>query len=400
MAQLINLDPRLDHRKASETAAFLELGFRPFFLGAAGFAVLSILAWMGLFVFRWPLQLGGLTPMAWHAHEMIYGYSLAVIAGFLLTAIRNWTNRPTINGVPLLLLFLLWAAGRLVPFLGGAAPLEVAAATDVLFLVALLASAARPVVQAGQWEQSGILLILALMLAGNLTFYLGVFHRLQNGVFLGLYFGLYLILALIFKMARRVLPTFIERGVDHPVRLKNWRWLDLSSLVLFLLFAIADLVTPNGPPVALLAGLLFVLHGIRLAGWHTPDLWKKPLLWVLYLAYGSLGAGFALKAAVYVFGISPYLAVHAFTVGGIGMMTIGMMARVSLGHTGRNVLNPPAGVFWMCAILFAAAIVRVLFPLLNHAHYAVWIGLSQTLWIVAFSIFLSVYAPILVRPGV
>jgi len=396
MAKLI----QIDQPNAAGTWAFLELGFRPFFLGAAGFAVLSVFIWMGVFVFGWPLRLDGLPPVEWHAHEMIYGYTMAVIAGFLLTAIRNWTDRPTLSGAPLLLLFLLWAAGRIVPLLGGAAPLGLAAVTDTLFILALLVSAAWPVAQARQWEQLGILSILLLLLAGNLTFYLGALQLLPNGVFWGLYAGLYLILALIFKMGRRVIPTFIERGAGAPVHLKNWRWIDYSSLVLFLLFAIADLLRPNGAVVALLAGALFILHGIRLAGWHTPAIWSRPLLWVLYLAYGSLVIGFALKVGTVVLGLSPYLAVHAFTVGGIGMMTLGMMARVSLGHTGRNVLNPPAGVSWMFGALFIAAIVRVLFPLANSSHFVVWIGLSQVLWIVAFGLFLTIYSPMLVRQGV
>jgi uncharacterized protein involved in response to NO len=391
---------KLDNRKVAKKFAFLDLGFRPFFLGAAGFAVLSVLIWMGVLVFGWEISFNGLPPVTWHAHEMIYGYGLAVVAGFLLTAIRNWTDIPTLNGVPLLLLFFLWAAGRIVPLLGGMAPIQVAAATDTLFIVVLFLSATRPVVKARQWEQWGILLILALMLAGNMTFYLGVFDLLPNGVFLGLYSGLYLILALIFTMGRRVIPTFIERGVGYSVRLKNRQWLDRSSLVIFLLFWIADLMSPNQAPVALLAGTLFVLHGMRLAGWHTHGLWKKPLLWVLYLAYGSLVAGFALKVAVFVFHVSPYLAVHAFTVGGIGLMTIGMMARVSLGHTGRNVLDPPPGLFWMFGVLFLGAIVRVVFPLLSPSQYVVWIGLSQAFWIVSFAMFLYIYSPMLVRPDV
>jgi len=390
----------IDNRKVVGKFAFLDLGFRPFFLGAAGFAVISVLIWMGVYVFGWTLRLNGIPPVAWHAHEMIYGYGLAVIAGFLLTAIRNWTDIPTLNGVPLLLLFLLWAAGRIVPFIGGVVPVQLAAATDTLFIVILLLSATRPVVKASQWEQWGILLILALMLAGNVTFYLGLLNLLPNGVFVGLYSGLYLIVALIFTVGRRVIPTFIERGVGYSVQLKNRRWLDRSSLLFFLLFWIADLLRPNGAPVALLAGILFVLHGIRLAGWHTYGLWKKPLLWVLFLAYGSLVAGFALKVAVFVFHFSPYLAVHAFTVGGIGLMTIGMMARVSLGHTGRNVLDPPSGLSWMFAVLFVGAIVRVVFPLLNPSHYVVWIGLSQALWIVSFAMFLYVYSPMLIRPEI
>jgi len=390
----------IDKRKAAGKTALLELGFRPFFLGAAGFAVLSMLVWMAVLVFGGTFRFNGLAPVTWHAHEMIYGYSLAVIAGFLLTAIRNWTDIPTLNGLPLLLLFGLWAAGRIVPFLGDAAPLACAAATDSLFLIALLIGTAGPVIRARQWEHWGILLILALFLAGNITFYLGLLHILPQGVTWGLTSGLYLILALIFTMGRRVIPTFIERGVGYPVRLKNRMWLDVSSLVIFLLFWIADLWVPNQAPVALLAGILFVLHGTRLAGWHTHGLWKKPLLWVLYLAYGSLAAGFALKAAVFVFKVSPNLAVHAFTVGGIGMMTIGMMARVTLGHTGRNVLDPPAGLSWMFGVLFIAAVVRVVFPLIDPSHYAGWIGLSQVLWIVSFAMFLYIFSPMMLQPEV
>ncbi len=390
----------IDNRKVTGKFAFLDLGFRPFFLGAAGFAVLSILVWMGVFVFGWKIRLNGLSPVTWHAHEMIYGYSLAVVAGFLLTAIRNWTDKPTLNGVPLLLLFLLWAAGRIVPFLGDVGPIEFAAATDNLFIVFLLLSTALPVLKARQWEHGGILLILVLILAGNMTFYLGVLRILPNGVSWGLYSGLYLILALIFTMGRRVIPTFIERGAGYPVQLKNWKWLDVSSLLLFLVFCIADLLIPNEAPVALLAGILFVLHGVRLAAWYTHGLWEKPLLWVLYLGYGSLVAGFALKAAVFVFKISPSLSVHAFTFGGIGMMTIGMMARVSLGHTGRDVLNPPAGLLWIFTILFIGAIVRVLFPLMDPSHYGVWIGLSQALWIISFALFLYVVSPMLIQPEV
>ena len=391
---------QIDRRTVARTHAFLELGFRPFFLGAAGFAVVAMAIWMGLFTFGWPIRLNGLSPTAWHAHEMIYGYSLAVVAGFLLTAVRKWTDRPTLDGAPLLALVVLWAVGRVVPFLGGAAPLWVAAVTDTAFVAGLLVATTRPVVQARQWGQLGPLAIPGVMLAGDLTFYLGALGVVPNGVFVGLYAGLYLILALIFKMGRRVIPGFIEAGVGYRVRLKNWRWVDWSSLVCFVLFAIADLLTPNGSVVALLAALLVVLHGVRLAGWHTPGLWHKPLLWVLYLGYGSLVAGFALKAAAVVFAISPYLAVHAFTVGGIGMITLGMMARVSLGHTGRNVLDPPSGLSGMFVLLGVTALVRVLVPLLDASRYGLWIGLSQALWIAAFAMFAYRYAPMLIRSSV
>ncbi|MDH5435711.1 MAG: NnrS family protein, partial [Gammaproteobacteria bacterium] len=215
-----------------------------------------------------------------------------------------------------------------------------------------------------------------------------------------LYSGLYLVVALIFTMGRRVIPFFIEKGVDEQVDLVNRRWLDLSSLVLFLSFWIAELIEPNGLVVALLAIALFVLHGMRLLGWHTRGIWKKPLLWVIYIAYGFLVAGLALKAAVYFLGISPFLAAHAFAYGGVGIMTIGMMARVALGHTGRDVFSPPPVLWWMFAIIIVGAVIRVFFPLFDSSQYTLWIGISQVLWTISFAMFLFIYTPVCMKPRI
>ena len=144
---------------------------------------------------------------------------------------------------------------------------------------------------------------------------------------------------MVFIMARRVVPFFIEKGVGYEVKINNWLWLDILSIILFGAFAVSDIIWPDQGIVALLAVLLFVLHSLRLIQWHTSGIWKKPLLWVLYLAYGFITIGFALKAAVYLAGVSPFIALHAFSVGGIGMITLGMMSRVTLGHTGRNVFD-------------------------------------------------------------
>ena len=152
--------------------------------------------------------------------------------------------------------------------------------------------------------------------------------------------------------------------------------------------------------LAVLAGLLFVLHLVRLLGWHNAGIWHKPLLWILYLAYAAMVAGFALKTGVYLFGLSPFLALHAFAVGGIGLMTLGMMTRVALGHTGRDVFDPPPVLKLVFALLLAAALVRVVLPLLAEAHYVVWVGLSQWLWIGAFLVYFLVYFPILTRPRI
>lgn len=391
--------PNIQNHETTRGFALLHLGFRPFFLGAATYAVLSVLIWMALYPFGWQIQLHGLRPAVWHAHEMIYGYSMAVVAGFLLTAVKSWTGMQTLTGHPLLLLLLLWAAGRFAPFIGGI-PDELIAVTDNLFLAFLFLAVTWPLLQAKQWAQIGIASKILLMMLSNVLFYLGVFGIVPNGIKWGLYTGLYLILALIFTMGRRVIPFFIERGVGYPIKLKNWRWLDMSSLVLFVLFWVSDVLVEKAGMTALLAGCLFVLHTIRLTGWYTSGIWRNPLLWVLYLGYSALVVGFALKVATFFFGVSPSLAVHAFAFGGVGMITVGMMSRVSLGHTGRSVLEPPPALSWAYAILGLGAVVRVIFPLVDRYHYVVWIGVSQVLWIISFCLFLVVFAPILIRPRI
>jgi len=380
--------------------AWLRLGFRPFFLAAGAGGVLLMLAWFAAYTLHLNLPFAGLGPLTWHAHEMIYGYSLAVAAGFLLTAVGNWTGKPTIKGVPLLLLLLCWLVPRLLMSTGHAALLPLAAVLDLLFLSLFTLVITLPIVRARQWHNLSIVIKLVLLVVSNLAFYLGVSGYLQQGINWGLYSGLYLVMALIFMLSRRVLPFFIEKGVGYPVTLRNSRFVDIASLVLFVAFWIADLAVPNGLLVALLAAGLFVLHLWRWWGWHTPGIWRQPLLWSLYLAYAAYIAGFGLKAALYVTGLSPFLALHAFAVGGIGLTTLGMMARISLGHTGRNVFEPPAALPWAFLLLTAGVLVRVLLPMLFADRYELWIALSQGLWVAAFLVFLLLYVPILTQPRV
>jgi len=386
--------------QAARNCALLNLGFRPFFLAAAGYGAVVMALWLAIYTFSWSPDLYALSPVAWHAHEMIYGYAMAVIAGFLLTAVRNWTGRPTPQGLPLALLVSLWLAGRILPFFGPGIPLQWVAVTDCAFAVCLVLATGLPIVQARQWKNLPILIKLALLLASNVLFYLGALHSLDNGIRLGLYSGFYLVLALILTLGRRLIPFFIERGVGYSVRLTNRKWLDLTSMVVFLLFWLSELFTPDRAMGSVLSAILFVLHSLRLAGWHTRGIWHKPLLWVLYAAYGLITAAFALKAAAYPLAISPFLAVHLFAVGGIGLMTVGMMARVALGHTGRDIASPPPVVVWVFALMLASTITRVLLPLLDPGRYSIWIGLSQALWIGCFAVFFVTYLPILVRPRV
>jgi uncharacterized protein involved in response to NO len=390
----------IENNNVATGPALFNLGFRPFFSGAAVFALASMLLWMGVTVFGWQSPGLGPAPVIWHAHEMVYGYGMAVVAGFLLTAVKNWTGVQTLHRTPLLLLFLLWLAGRVLVLLGETVPPAVTGFVDCLFAALLTIAVSLPIVKVRQWKQFGILSKLVLLFASNLLFHAGAMNLVDGGVRAGLYSGLYLLIALIFVMGRRVMPFFIAKGVGYEVQLKNRKWLDVSSLVVFLLFWLADILDPDSLPVALAAITLLVLHGIRLAGWHTPGIWRKPLLWVLFVGYGSIVIGFALKAAVYFLGVSPFLALHAFAVGGVGTISLGMMARVTLGHTGRDVFEPPAILNWIFAMFSAGALFRVLAPLLDPGHYVLWMGISQAFWISAFGLFLVVYLPMLAQPRV
>ncbi len=377
-----------------------QLGFRPFFLAAALIAVISMSIWMVELVFAAKILPADILPMHWHAHEMIYGYALAVIAGFLLTAVRNWTGIQTIHGRPLQLLFLLWFLARIISLTSGQYARIAGILLDNFFLVSLSVVLTVPIVRAKLWKNMGVISKVYFLLAGNIIYSLGLLGSFPDGERIGIYIGLYMILSLILVLSRRVMPMFIEGGVGYAVSLKNHLWVDISGFLLFLTFAISDIFLDHPALTAWLAAALFMLHCIRIWGWHTHGIWSKPLLWALYLAYAWIILGFGLKFTAYMAGISPYLAVHAWTVGGIGMMTLGMMSRVSLGHTGRNIGQPPSRLGLMFFILFLGALIRVIFPLIFGGHYLLWIGFSQALWIAAFALFLYFYTSILMRPRI
>ena len=380
--------------------ALLHLGFRPFFLGAATAAVLLILIWMLIYQFAWSLDLNGLPPTYWHAHEMVYGYGLAIIAGFLLTAAKSWTNLQTLHGYKLLALFCLWAIGRIIPFAGAVLPVAVMAITDSLFVLVVFVHISILIFQSKQYRQIIILVLLLLLLGGSRLFYTGV---LQNNPALmqkGIYMGLYLLINIILVMGGRVIPFFIERGVGYPVKLTSRRWLDIAGIALFALFWIIEVFTPLQQYNAIIAAVLLILHSWRLWGWYTPGIWRKPLLWVLYIAYGMLVIGFLLRATAGIFNFPPVLATHAFGYGGVGVITLGMMCRIIWGHTGREIANPPRTLPLIFTLIILGAIVRSIVPAFLPGSYQLWIGLSQVLWIFAFGVFLYIYAPVLIAPRV
>ncbi len=377
--------------------ALFNLAFRPFFLFGSAYAAISVFVWVLVYSGELDQTFSFSSPMLWHAHEMIFGYAMAIIAGFLLTAARNWTGVQTVNDLPLLLLLLCWLAARILSFFD----LQLwQMIFDNLFLLGVMIALTIPVIKAKHWRSLGIVVKLFLILSSNIVFYLGATGQIESGERMGLYSGLYLVISLVLMLSRRVMPMFIQNGVGYPVKLINRVWLDRACLILFLMFWIADVSIPNGKIASALAATLFFLHSIRMIGWHTHGIWKQPLLWSLYLAYGFLILGFLIKALAGVSNISPNLAVHAFTYGGIGMMTLAMMSRVARGHTGRNIYEPSKALFWMFAIIFSGAIIRVILPIIDMSHYMLWIKWSHVHWLIAFGIFVFLYIPILINPRV
>ena len=374
-------------------------GFRPFFLGATIVAVLSMILWMAVYVFHAPVEVSGISMFQWHAHEMIFGYAVAVIAGFLLTATPNWTGEKTVTGTGLGLLFAIWILARVL-MLCGTRFLLYAAIADLLFMLGLGIAVARPILKVRQKRQAPVLLIIGLLTAANLAFYLGASGHLDRGAYLGVHGGLYLILGMVLFMGRRVIPFFTQKGVGYPVELTNARWNDISTFILYPGFLLSELFFQFHLAGALFAAGLFILNSLRVNDWHTLGIWQKPLLWGLFAAFIMINLGFLLRALMPVTAIPDYLPIHAFAVGGIGIVTISMMARVTIGHTGRNVHQAPPIMALLLILMVLTATVRIFLPLLDPGHYRLWIAASGFMWIMSFSLFAAVFIPLLVKPRV
>lgn len=392
-------DSRLIIQPSSETPvspkrfALWALGFRPFFLAAGLFAPLLMLVFLlGYGTGIWHYNFFDL--MTWHAHEMIFGFTAAVVAGFLLTSVRNWTGMATAEGGMLMALFLLWLAGRVVSAIPALSGVWVAL-VDSLFLLALAVVVAIPVFRAGQIHNAFVPLLLTLFAAVNGMVYAGLLGHAWFSVQEALLFGVVLIVLLLTLIGGRVIPFFIGRGISGAKVVRR-RVADVAAIwgTVAFLFAL-PFVAPG--KLALPALLLALVHAVRLSGWCVKGVWSQPLIWVLLLGYGWLIVGFALYGMAGLDLVAIPQAIHAWTAGAIGGTTLGMMARVSLGHTGRPMRVGRAMVVAFVAVHLAAA-VRVLLPMLGGMWFDVAIYAAGVLWIAAFSVFFYIYFPVLIRP--
>jgi len=385
------------NQTSRHTPVVLQTGFRVFFLGAAVYAVVSMIYWKMFYVMGKNIFVA-MPLTVWHGHEMIFGFTMAVIAGFLLTAVMNWTGLPTLSGIPLLILFLLWAAGRVLAFMPSSVPLWPLAACDLAFIAFLAAAVIRPIIAVKQWKQSAVFSKLLLIFIAAAVFYVELAHANLVAERKALRFCIYMIISLIFTVGRRIMPFFTEHGVGYPVTLRNSRALDMISLAALVVFSILDVFWPQPAVIIFLCTVLVIAHSLRLAGWYTPGIWRKPLLWVLFIGYAFLILGFVLKIFTVAGSRPDDLALHAWTAGGIGIFTLGMMARVSWGHTGRDISRPPRLIVPMFAAVVMAAVVRVFPPIFYEPYYIIWIAVSQVFWMTAFGLFLIGYGKVLISP--
>ena len=371
--------------------ALWELGFRPFYLLASIFAALSIALWA--------LQYAGWLPQPylhgplWHAHEMLFGFALAVIVGFLLTAGRNWSNQPTPTGGRLAALAALWLAARvlvLTPW-GWAA-----AAANVAFPLAAAVALAIPFVRAGNRRNYffvGLLGLLAVAAAWVHLSMLGVLHWPPMA---GLQIALDVLLFIISVMAGRVVPMFTNNGVPGAQATRR-PWVEKAALGSVLALLAADALQLPGPVLALIATVGAAAHLARWLLWQPWTTLRTPLVWVLHAAYLWVPVHLALRAAAVAGWADASLATHALTVGAVGGLIIGMMTRTARGHTARPLRADRADVAAYLLVL-AAALLRVLLPLLVPSlHYEAVLG-SAALWSTGFGVYAWRYWPVLMRP--
>lgn len=376
--------------------AVLALGFRPFFSLAGVAAATLILIWLGVWSggLAAPDYYGG---VVWHSHEMLFGYAAAVIAGFLLTAVRNWTGAEVPTGTPLALLALLWLAGRLAPLLGGILPTGLIALVDLAFLPAVALSLVPPLWKGEQKINRIFVPLLLTMGIANLLVHLQPLSMIDLAT-RGIDMMLYLVVFLITIIAGRVVPFFTQ-AVIPGYRATRRAWIEILATVTLGLLA---LLQPFGLPeqaIGLVALAVALSQLLRVRVWYDHRIWSIPILWVLYSGYLWLIGGFLLLGLAG-FGMLPAnLAKHALTIGGIGILTLGMMARVALGHTGRPI-DPPKPMIGVFILLNLTALVRVFAPLVLPDRYALWVHVSGGLWILCFLIFCALYLPMLFRPRI
>lgn len=382
-----------EKRQAYSGPAFFSHGFRPFFFSAALFAALAIPLWMAAFSHGYMIGPEG-NALGWHGHEMVFGYVGAVVTGFVMTAIPNWTGRLPVMGMPLALLFLIWLAGRIAMFIGGNAILI--AAIDCLFLFAVAGLAWREVMAGKNWRNLPVCMLITFLALSNVADHAGDAMGLPFQT--GLRSALALITTLMMLIGGRVIPSFTTNWMKKQGMVKlpvPFATYDKVALLLSVIVLIGWIAFPNSTAIGV--GLLFaaLLHLFRLLRWRGWSVISDPLVLVLHIAYAWIPVAFALMGLAI---LRPDLltaahALHALTTGAIGQLTMAVMTRASLGHCGRE-LCAGAGTVVIYLLIFSGAALRVALPFSN-IDYATAMSIAGMIWASGFLLFAIVYGPML-----
>lgn len=375
--------------------------FRLFFVLGALWAIISMLAWTLILLGYASAPTLSMIPMHWHAHEMIHGFPSAVIAGFLLTAMANWTGIPAISGRALVALGLLWVSGRLVMILSGLVPDAVVWSLPALFYGALAVIVVRDLWQARNRRNAVMALVLVVLGLASALMVSGALSMNWPRVTAGTHLSLYTLTLLMAVIAGRITPAFSanwlrmrERAFDDVKRLP---WLEWSSLLALVFLAAADIAGAADGFVALLGLVAGALHLVRLWFWRGWRVASEPLLWVLHLGYLSLALSLVARGAIAGTDYSLSLWYHLLGLGAMGILIIGVMTRVAMGHTGRPLHLPLVGLVAYLALL-AALFARLLSFAWPEWGYQGQLATTAAFWTLGFAAFLWGYTPILTAP--
>ena len=379
--------------------ALFSYGFRPFFLGAAAWSAACIALWIPQFTGDFFLG-SAYAPIDWHTHEMLYGYVAAVIAGFLLTAIPNWTGRLPINGAPLMALTALWLAGRFAMLLSAQIGILLAAIIDIAFLATLAFVAAREIIAGRNWRNLRVLALVGILIAGNIVFH-GEVYLWGSSAF-GTRIGIAGVIMLISLVGGRIVPSFTRNWLARrengrlPIPFSRFDGATLAASLVSLTLWVA---LPDSVVTGIALIIAAIMQVVRLGRWAGDRTITDRLVLVLHVAYMFVPIGFALAgASIFDPSVVPAsVGIHAWTAGAIGLMTLAVMSRASLGHTGQH-LRAGAGTQAVYLLAFCSALLRMIAGFDGSLLIMEAAGIA---WFAAFGGFVLLYGPLLVgRPPV
>jgi uncharacterized protein involved in response to NO len=387
--------------EAPRRCALFDYGFRPFFLLCGTYALVMVPWWMYRFAHA-SVPFGELPALYWHAHEMIYGFVMAAIAGFLLTAVPSWTSERGSAGWPLGAAVALWVCGRVGMNMAGAVPIWLLAASELALIPCLLFLLAPPILRTRN-RNLPVLGVLVVLWVIDAAFVVSVVRGDTVLAAAALRLAIDFVLVLVTIIGGRIVPTFTANALrrrGETVSTNTRKPVELAVICVMVAIAIDDVIAPAGWLAGVLAAIASAAHLLRLAGWRSFRVRGEPILWILHVAYAWIPIGLALKACA-LLGDFAWAAKwsHALGTGALTTMIFAVMTRVALGHTGRP-LQVPRPITSAYLLLTAAALLRVFGIALFPSHYLLTLTTAGIAWTLAFGIFIVVYAPILWSPRV